>query len=281
MKNAYKEGDFVELMTRQPGVHVQVMFGYGQVPLDDIKEEKYVGRIKTVIGNGTSFLIRTISPLDGFYCVEDAEKIIRKLDDNEITDEMRSKKENPHYTAPNVFINKEPIAHLDVAVEMKCIMLAIAALATLFPNEEVLNADLAPSDYCVDDAVAFLDEIQKEYYNENCAMTLAEVEETKERIAKEIRTKRFKEFYSLHVALRDTDIPGNDGQPADGIVPKYFLVVVDHNFEVVSILRDRDERSSFNMSLGPEYDDVFQLVNHFRNRVCTTKEDKEKSNQQQ
>lgn len=276
MKKAYKEGDFVEIMTRQPGVHVQVMFGYGQVPLDDIKEEKYVGRIKTVIGNGSSFLIRTLSPLDGFYCVEDAEKILRKLDDSEITDEMRSKIDPPHYTAPNVFINKTPTAQLDVDVETKCIVLARVAIATLFPCEEVLSAELVSSDYSVEEAVAFLDEIQKEYYNENCSMTLAEVEKTKDRFAREIRTKRFKEFYSVHVALRDTDVPDNEGQPTNGIVTKYFLAAVDHNFEVVSILRDRDERSAFNLSLGPEYDDVFQLVNRFRNIVLTTKEDKEK-----
>lgn len=275
MKNAYKEGDFVELMTRQPGVHVQVMFGYGQVPLDDIKEEKYVGRIKTVIGNGTSFLIRSLSPLDGFYCVEDAEKIIRKLDDNEITDEMQSKKEPPHYTAPNVFINKEPIAHLGVSVEMKCIMLARVALATLFPDEDCLDAELIPSDYNVDGAVAFLDEIQKAFYNENCSMTLAEVEETKKRVVKEMRTKRFKEYYCVQIALRDTNIPGNEGQPAGGIVPRYIIAVVDHNFEVVSILRNRKERSAFEMSLGPEFDDVYQLANHFKNRLLTTKEDKE------
>lgn len=68
----YKKGDYVEFLTQQPEAHTQEMVGLGQVPLDEIEEECYVGRIKSVIGNGESYLIISLKPFMGFYCVEDA-----------------------------------------------------------------------------------------------------------------------------------------------------------------------------------------------------------------
>lgn len=68
----YKKGDYVEFLTQQPEAHAQEMFGLGQVPLDEIEEECHVGRIKSVIGDGKSYLIISLKPMAGFYCVEDA-----------------------------------------------------------------------------------------------------------------------------------------------------------------------------------------------------------------
>lgn len=50
-------------------------------------------------------------------------------------------------------------------------------------------------------------------------------------------------------------------------VTGYWKVMVDRNFEKVSILRDSTERTAFLYSLGPEFYDIFDACMSF-GREC-------------
>lgn len=260
----YKKGDYVEFLTQQPEAHALEMVGLGQVPLDEIEEECYVGRIKSVIGNGESYLIISLKPMPGFYCVEDANKIIRQLDETELTEEMKTYQDSPEYLAPNVYINKEKLTG---SVPEKCEFIARKAVESLFPDEEIVSARYREYDLIKDEVIASLDGILSSFYDEDCEKTLEELENMKREIAHEIEKKRFKEYHSVEVGIKDE----TDDDPEVISSIWYFLVAVDLNFEEVSIMCNGHQRSTFMLSLGPEYDEASSLVDIFRRAVFARK----------
>ena len=270
----YKKGDYVEYMTRQPEVHVQEMFGYGQVPLDDIKEEKHVGRIKTVIGDGEAYLIISLQPLPGFYCVENCDKIIRRLDDNEVTRKMRDYEDSPLYMAPNVYVNEESV---DGSTEEKCVKIARKVVNMLFPEEDIEIVGFKRSFFLKDDIVGLLDGIMEDFGLKRSKRSYEELLEMKKEIVEIIRKKRFKEYYQVDVGVKLTEdddpeltamletmgfhsVPGCFGATN-------YLVAIDTHFEEVSVMRNIDERSCFFRSLGPEFDHVENMMERFRNAI--------------
>lgn len=51
-KNIYKKGDYVAFLSNKPIAHVNRMFGYNDLTIDDFEKTEHIGFIKSVIGNG-------------------------------------------------------------------------------------------------------------------------------------------------------------------------------------------------------------------------------------
>jgi hypothetical protein len=64
----YKKGNYIAFMTKQPEVHLNVMFGYNDLTEDDFEKTEYVGFILSVIDDKT-YLVMTVWPLEGFRCI--------------------------------------------------------------------------------------------------------------------------------------------------------------------------------------------------------------------
>lgn len=262
----YKQGDYVEFMTRQPAAHVMVMFGGGAVPPEEIEEERYVGRIKSVIGGGEAYLIISLQPLQGFYCVENHDKIIRRLEKYELIDELTNYQDSPEYMAPNVYINKEA---LEGSLEDKCESIARKAMASLFPEDEIAEVRLKRSYFLKEDIIRNLDSLIS-----SVAGPSDELQEMKQEIVANIQQMRFKEYYQVEAGIKMTEdedsiltawpeeqgfhrVPGEFGT-------KNYLVAISTDLREVSVMRDINERSRFSRSLGPEFDNVTSMEDHFR-----------------
>ena len=76
---AYKKNDIIRFMTNQPGVHALEMFGHCEFNPDEIEKEEYIGRIKSVVANGASYVVSTISPRSSSICIADAEEVLGQL----------------------------------------------------------------------------------------------------------------------------------------------------------------------------------------------------------
>lgn len=271
--NSYSKGDYVEYMTRQPEVHVEEMFGYGQVPPEDIEEERHIGRIKSVIGDGEAYLIISLQPLEGFYCVENSDKIIRRLPDSEVTEEMINYQDSAEYMAPNVYLNEDP---MNGSIPEECKEIARKAMASLFPEEDIVNVEFSNSFFRKDDIISNLEKLMSSYVKVN-SKSYDKLQDMKNEIINEIRLKRFKEYFQVDVEIKLTEdddpmltawleeqglhsIPGEFGI-------RTYLVAIDTNFKEVSIMRDIVERTRFFRSLGPEFDQVKNMEDRFREAV--------------
>lgn len=276
--NKYSKGDYVEYMTRQPEVHLQEMFGNERVSLDEIEETKHVGRIKSVIGNGEAYLIISLQPLCGFYCVEDCDKIIRRMGDDELNEEICSYQDSPEHNAPNVYANKETT---DGSVKDRCEHIARKAMASLFPTDNVVEVDFGRSLFLKEDILCNLADMMA-FYGEGNSKLQDELQKMKNEIDEHIRKKRFKEYYQVNVsvkAIKDEDpvltawleergfhtVSGEFGT-------KNYLVAIATDFEEASIMRDIKERSRFFRSLGPEFDEVTNMEARFREAVFEREE---------
>lgn len=271
----YKPGDYVEYMTHQPDVHVQDMFGYGQVPLDEIGERMYKGRVKSVIANGEAYLIMSLQPLGGYYCVENCDKITRRLPDSEVTEKMKNNQDDPDFLAPNVFVNEEPMG---ASISENCEKIARKAMASLFPNDNVAEVTFVRSWFLKEDIVSDLDDMMA-----SLGKVDEKLQEQKNEMTEMIMQKRFKEYYRVEVGVqddKDEDLKqlkawleerGVQFNP-EYEMTKYYIVAVDTNFKEVSIMRNSKERSCFIRSLGPEYDHVRRIKLVFSNSVNERKD---------
>lgn len=273
MRRVFRKGDFVEFMTHQPLVHLQEMSGDGTTMMYDIEEERFVGRIKSVIGNGEAYLLRTFSPLEGFYSVENACNIVRKLGRHEISEEMSEYKESPHYSVPNVYLNT---LQVEGSVQEKCEQIACNAMAILFPEEEIMSVNYKDSLFIKDHIVSHLEGSINLLYDGNKSLSRAELDILKDETAEKIRKQRFKEFYSVEVEVMETDPEAiarfeelfkHCPMIPESFVNKTYLVAIDLNFEEVSIMRNAEERTNFLRSLGPEADIALNLSSQFRRKV--------------
>lgn len=271
--NSYRKGDYVEYMTRQPEVHVEEMFGYGQVPLEEINEERHIGRIKSVIGDGEAYLIISLHPLEGFLCVENSDKILHRLPDSEVTEEMVNYQDSAEYMAPNVYQNEES---MNDSIPEECKEIARKAMASLFPEEDIVSVNFHKSFFKKEDIISNLEYLMSSYVKAN-SKSYDKLQDMKNEIIKEIRQKRFKEYYQVNVEIKLTEdddpmltawleeqglhsIPGEYGIST-------YLVAIDTNFKEVSIMRDIVERTRFFRSLGPEFDQVKNMEDRFREAV--------------
>lgn len=271
--NSYRKGDYVEYMTRQPEVHVEEMFGFGQVPPEEINEERHIGRIKSVIGAGEAYLIISLQPIEGFFCVENSDKILRRLSDSEVTEDMINYQDSAAYMAPNVYLNEES---MNGSIPEECKKIARKAMASLFPKEDIVNVKFSSSFFRKEDIISNLEKLMTSYVKDS-SKSYDKLQDMKNDIIKEIRQKRFKEYYQVDVDIKLTEdddpmltawleeqgfhsIPGEYGF-------RTYLVAIDTNLKEVSIMRDIVERTSFFLSLGPEYDQVKKMEDRFREAV--------------
>ncbi len=268
-KTTYHFKDIIAFRTNQPQAHVMEMFGHQPFDPNDIEKEEYVGWIKTVISD-MEYLVATISPLSNFVCLINSEDIVRRVEASELTKEQR---EGIHefYMAPNVYVNSgEEASWEGKSIDEKCCHIARKAMKALFPDDKIVTVSFTESDFIKEKTINDL------YWSlDNFA--IAKSEERKQELRKKadefaawFRILRFKEYYSVTVGVRgDGPLPeymtemnkqitediGCDMSAFENShITNMYLVAIDKNFEEVSIMRDRKERSAFFLSLGPEYD---------------------------
>lgn len=234
---------------------------------EEIELEEYVGRIDSVIGEDKALLVTTLSPFDGFRCIAAAGDVIGKVDLSCLSEEELEAygSVNPHFTAPNVYRNDAATLIEDASWNEKCEECARRALSALFPDENVadVHADVH-SIFGRDDLSGLVGsamELADRYGH------LADVMEKGTSLLDAAKKIRFKEYYSVTVGITIPDVGEVDGDGPTAAVTGYWKVMVDRNFEKVSILRDSTERTAFLYSLGPEFYDLFEACMSFR-REC-------------
>lgn len=238
----YQKSDIVAFWTNQHQAHAMEMFGGGEsFNPDEIEKEEYIGWIKTVIDNDT-YLIASISPLNGFVCLTNAADIIRKMDSNELTDDQRSTI-HEFYTAPNVYMNLIDDEEKGMATNIACCHIARKAMKALFPEDVIEEVKFEDSDFihkkCINDLYKHIDI----FAGNASEQRKIELREKADELTSWFKTLRFKEYYSVRVCVKE-----------DENTSVYYLVAIDRNLEEVSIMRNSSERTDFYNSLGPEYD---------------------------
>ena len=278
---AYKKNDIIRFMTNQPGVHAMEMFGHCEFNPDEIEKEEYIGRIKSVVANGASYVVSTISPSSSFNCVADAEEVLGQLQEIDLTEEQREgyHKRLESHEAPNVYDNDPSDLDESLTIEQKCEVVASKAMKALFPEAVTRGYDsFGIYDFRME---TYLNDLHHclEGANDKSETRKAELKEKCKKLEAWFRKQRFKEYYTICVGVevesdtRDLEIEktvhkmlterfGKEEadkmhNPNPKTVFRNWLVAVDLNFEEVSIMRDGQERSRFFMFLGGEHDDLY------------------------
>ena len=267
MKTALREEEVIRFMTRAPQVHMMEIIGVNDFDPEEIELEEYVGRIDSVIGEDEALLVTTLSPVDGFRCIAAADDVIGKVDLSCLSEEEQEAygSVDPYFTAPNVYWNDAATLIEDASWGEKCEECARRALSALFPDKSVaaVYAD-AHSIFGRDDLSGIVGSAMELADRDG---HLADVMEKGNCLLDAAKRIRFKEFYSVTVVITRPDVGEVDGDGPTASVAAYWKVMVDSNFEKVSILRDSTERTAFLYSLGPEFYDLFEACTWFR-REC-------------
>jgi len=287
MNTPYTKNDIVRFMTNEPTVHVNVMFNPETIDPDDIGKEEYIGRIKAVIARGRSYLVSTISPLEGFICIPDAEDIVCRMDESELDEDQRVKyhARDEHFEAPNCYENDpeaEDLKGLDE--ERKCFAVARKAIDSLFPGKDIVEMDRNFGDFRLERYLKDLDDSLELLPGERrSSKREKELLETKERLAQWFKTLRFKEFHMVNVGFREEKtaedlefeksilkkMQGHFGKDfslddrENNQITKFWAVAVSTDFEEAYVLRDVRERTDFHMWLGPEHYDMDEASQKF------------------
>lgn len=287
MREVLRKNSIIRFITRDPHVHLMEMFGHCEFAPDDIEKEEYVGRVKSVINDGESYLMDTISPLKGFICICNAEDVVREVELSELSEEeiahYNSRVEG--YEAPNVYMNDASSIRLSSRRKRTmCKEVAKKAMRDLFPDAKIAEVKVDnESWYSKEHFRSTLDFFKKQV---NTKENRAEIQELYDDISKMCEKARFKEYYTVTVGV-ERDASEQDRQLHDEFrkhLEKHFgesgvicfeesttivdnwQVAVDRNFEEVSILRDGTERTHFAYSLGPEYFDLDEALDYFRDK---------------
>jgi hypothetical protein len=245
---------------------------FGDQPFDpnDIEKEEYIGWIKTVISY-REYLVATISPLSNFVCLVNSEDIVRRVEASELTEEQR---EGIHefYMAPNVYMNSGRASWEGKSIDEKCCLIARKAMRALFPNDEIEEVSFTESDFIKESLIDGLYQSLKNISTDASEERKQELRDKADKLASWFETLRFKEYHTVEIGVRgegpmpecmkemyfqaanhyDCDISGVEIDNIGYI--NYYKVTIDKNFEEVSIMRNISERSAFHLSLGPEYD---------------------------
>lgn len=264
---AYKKNGVVRFVSNQPDVHIQEMFGGKRFNPDDIEPREFVGRVKSVIDDGSAYVVDTLSPLKGFICIINADEIIGQVAVSDL-DEAEKRAYNlrsANYEAPNVYDNDPCWLEESLSLEEKCKEVAALAMAELFPDTVVKEYDNFG-----------LYDIRKERYIEILDFSIEHADTKSERrrnklkrkrdeLASFIQRMRFKEYYILLAGVEEDDKDAADRAFDSNlkIVCRYWWVAIDKNFEEVSIMRDIEERSHFFMFLGVEHQQIEDAIHRF------------------
>ena len=253
----YKKGDYIAVKTNQPDVHASWMVNSGMTS-EDIEPSEYIAKVKSVIGDGESYLIYI--PSIGFRCVVDVSEVLRRVSDDELTDDERNCEDSEEFTAPNVFVCQEN--YQELSNEDRCKNLAMAAMKELFPEDKVVSVEQYRSNYLKTDLLATIDFLIRRRCSNNKA-----IQEKRNHFKNMLDHLRFKEYYNVRVGIEDKLEKG---------VTNYIYLAVDTRFKEVAI-SSYDIR--FIRSLGPEYDSIYRFFTDFRREISSSLMTKDANNQ--
>ena len=75
----YKKNDIVRFISNQPAAHVIRMFGHYQgLKPEDATPDEYLGRVKSVIGDGRAYVVSTLSGRCGSWNTTRSARTSRK-----------------------------------------------------------------------------------------------------------------------------------------------------------------------------------------------------------
>ncbi len=215
----------------------------------------------TVIDDGESFLVTTLSPAGGYACIADAGDVIRKMNLEELSSEELSEYNdgNTRYESPNTYINNLVFPD-EASVEDRCKIAAERAIMALFPDTDIEAVMMDKVSFYTHEA--FMARLNRFIGLLSDESHKSEMTDIKNKIAMQAKNARFKEYYEVSVLVKEDDM---------ALVN--WTVAIDKNFEEVSIMRNTKERSAFMYSLGPEYYDLVDACNMFR-RKCIEKDER-------
>lgn len=202
MREVLKINSVIRFKTRDPQIHLMEMFGHCEFTPDDIEREEYVGRVKSVINGGESYLMDTISPLKGFICICNAEDVVREVELSELSEEeiAQCNRRVEGYEAPNVYMND--VSSIKLSSRRKralCKEVAKRAMSELFPDAKVVDVKVDKTSwYSKEHFGSTLDFFKKQVEAKN---KRAEIEELYEDISKMCEKARFKEYYTITVGV--------------------------------------------------------------------------------
>jgi hypothetical protein len=239
----YKKGNYIAFMTKQPEVHLNVMFGYNDLTEADFEKTEHIGFILSVIDDKT-YLVMTVRPMEGFRCIVDNADILHSVNENELTKKELAYEEMIEFTAPNVYHSHTGVQ--GDTLEEKCINCAKEAMENLFPNEEIPCFEFCESDFLKAD---LLNGLQGLFDLFNIKSRDKELEEACTKFEEILQNKHFKEYYTLRVGVYEN---------TEKKSIYYYYVAIDLKMKEVVIMRNIDERTRFFRSLGPDYDYVYE-----------------------
>lgn len=249
----YKKGDYISVMTNQPEVHFSWMVDCG-MKSEDVKPSEYVAKIKSVIGDGEAYFI--FIPSIGFRCVVDASEVLRRVPEDELTDDERNHEDDILFTAPSLYVCRED--YQGVKNEGRCLYLAMAAMAELFPKDKVESVELCHSDYLKSDMLATID-----HFIEGRKKKSHKLLKKREKFKEMLKLLRFKEYYDVRVGVEDE---------LDESSTYYVYLAVDTACTEVSVRKDMySDGQRFYYSLGPEYDTIYRFYTDFRREILSRK----------
>ena len=284
-ETVYRKNDILRFMTSDPAAHVVRMFPYGDVKPEEVEKEEYIGRVKSVIADGKSYIISSIAPLKGFICITDAEDILGKMEEKDLTEEQRKEYHSrcEHLEAPNVYDNDPSSLDEGLTVQEKCDIVARKAVMALFPDTIIKGVE-EDHPFSTEQYIADLDFSLKTFAADKSGRRKARLLKERKKLEPLFRKMRFKEYYAVKVAV-ESDADEDDieyqeivhkmfnelNKTNEPFVPnrkvdKYWLVAIDLHFEEVSVMRDSTERSHFFLSLGPEHDNMYHSKIDFANQ---------------
>lgn len=253
----YKKGDYIAVMTNQPDIHFIEMFGHG-LSTDNVEPSEYVAKIRNVIDDD-NYLIFIVHPTT-YRCVVSGSEIIRKMSDDELSEEIRKMEDCIEFLAPNVYDNHDEIK--GNTIEEKCIVLSRKAMKSLFPDYKTTEYELVSSELIKADLLECVNILIKMNRNKKESF-VTKLNKKRDYFNEMLQHLRFKEYYTIRVGVKDEK---------DSNATNYLYLFVDTRFEEVVITRDIQERTRFFRSVGPEYDSIGNYISDFRLEVLTGKE---------
>ena len=243
----YKKGDYIKVSTNQPVVHISMVVDY-DLSSENVAPSEYTARVISVIGNDEAFLIYI--PSVGFRCVVDSSEVLRRVSEEELTDEEICHKDNSEFTAPDVYICKEDYKSMNNAG--RCLIHAMAAMCELSPKDKVVSVELCHSNYLKSDLLRMIDHLIKERCSNN------QIFQKKRDYFKEmLKHLRFKEYYNVRIGIEDE---------LDDGATNFTYLAVDTKFEEVAM---SSYDFQFILSLGPEYTSVSNYFNDLRMEILS------------
>jgi hypothetical protein len=248
----YKKDDYIVVRTNHPDVHASWMVNSG-LTSEDIEPSEYVAKIKSVIGDGESYLVYI--PSIGFRCVVDVSEVLRRVSEEEQSDDEKGE-DDTLFIAPNVYTVEDDVQGENV--EEMCQHLAMAAMKELFPEDTVVSVELCHSDYLKSDLRSMIDRLIRE----RCS-NKHKFQKKRDYFNEMLEHLRFKEYYNIRIGIED--------KLDEGAI-NYVYAAVDNRFNEVSVMRDfYADTQRFVRSLGPEYDSVKNYFRDLRSEILSIK----------